>query len=384
MGTGCGGLGMLVTEFSTEVVAAPERFALWDEATAQSHMCNRLRSDDHDDFRARMRVLDLGEVQVSALAYPHLEVVRTAELIRRSDPEVYQINYFLGGKGALSLGEGETVLRAGDLVVMDSSCPYRGDVQADPGSWSHLAVQFPRGLLPLPEKSVQGLLAVPIDGRCGMGGVFARWLSDLSARAGEFTSAEIPTLASVTLDLFGSVVARCLDAEDAMSPDARRRALQARIHDFIQQRLADPDLTPEAIAAAHDISTRYLYKLFHEQGLTVAGWIRECRLERCCRDLTDPRFSSRSIQAIASRWGFIDKAHFSRVFRAAYGMSPRDYRHSGAPRRGVQEPSTIVRGRSTTPLPPGGMLSSIGVVRASERRNISDTCEEAEAVGYGV
>ncbi|MFI9587757.1 hypothetical protein ACIHCQ_39490 [Streptomyces sp. NPDC052236] len=42
-----------MTEFSTGVVAAPERFALWEEVTERSHMRNRLRSNDHDDFRAR-------------------------------------------------------------------------------------------------------------------------------------------------------------------------------------------------------------------------------------------------------------------------------------------------------------------------------------------
>ncbi|MEV0123257.1 helix-turn-helix domain-containing protein [Streptomyces sp. NPDC050703] len=349
---------MLVTEFSTEVVAAPERFDLFTDITDRSHMRNRLRSDDQDDFRARMRVLDLGDVQVSTMSVPHLEITRTAKLIRQSDPEAYQINYFLRQEGALSTAGVDTALRAGDVVVMDSSRPYCGVVHPVLDSWSHVTVQFPRRLLPLPNKAVQAVLGAPVDGRRGMGGTFTRWLTDLNVRADEFTSADIPVLVSVTLDLLGSVIARCLDAEDAMSPEARRRALEVRIHDFIQQRLADPDLSPEAIAATHGISTRYLYKLFHEQGLTVAGWIRECRLARCCRDLTDPSLSSRSIQAIASRWGFPDKAHFSRVFRAAHGMSPRDYRHSAAHGQGVREPSTAVRGRSTTPQPPGDMLSS--------------------------
>ncbi|MEV6133865.1 hypothetical protein AB0M05_44920 [Streptomyces violaceusniger] len=156
---------MLVTEFSTEVVAASERFALWQGATEQSHMRNRLRSNDHNDFRARMRGLDLGEVQVSALAYPHLKIVRTAKLIRQSDPEVYQINFFLGGQGIVSLDRRDTTLSSGDFMVMDSSCPFQGDVLADPGRWSHVTVQCPRGLLPLPEKAAQHLLAVPISGR---------------------------------------------------------------------------------------------------------------------------------------------------------------------------------------------------------------------------
>lgn len=321
------GADMRVTEFSTEVVPAPERFVLWEETTARSHMRNRLHSKEQDDFRARMRVVDLGELQVSALAYPHLGVVRTAKMIRQSDPEVYQINYFLNGEATLSTAGGDTALQGGDLVVMDSSRPYRGDVHRHPGSWSHVTVQCPRRLLPLPEKTVQSLLAVPISGRYGMGRVLARWLTDLTAHAAEHTPADSPTLASVTVDLLASLLARHLEAEAAMDPQARRRALQLHIRDFIQQHLADPRLSPETVAAAHGISTRQLYALFRDQGVSIAAWIRERRLERCRRDLTDSSKLSRPIQAIAARWGFPDPAHFSRTFRAAYGMSPRDYRH---------------------------------------------------------
>jgi AraC-like DNA-binding protein len=30
------------------------------------------------------------------------------------------------------------------------------------------------------------------------------------------------------------------------------------------------------------------------------------------------------VAVVAHRWGFTNPAHFSRVFRAAYGMSPRE------------------------------------------------------------
>ncbi|MGR3932408.1 AraC-like ligand-binding domain-containing protein [Streptomyces sp. BRA346] len=104
-----------------------ERFALWEETTTQSHMRNRLHSDDREDFRARMRVVDFGEMQVSALAYSHLGIARTAKLIRQSDPEVYLINFYLGREGLVSAGRADTGLRTGDLVVLGSSRPCHGD-----------------------------------------------------------------------------------------------------------------------------------------------------------------------------------------------------------------------------------------------------------------
>ncbi|WP_320784727.1 helix-turn-helix domain-containing protein [Streptomyces sp. CRN 30] len=317
-----------MTEFSTTVVEPKERFALWEETTARSHMRNRLRSDDQDDFRAGMRVLDLGEVSVSALAYSHLGLVRTPRLVRQSDPEMYQINYLPGGRGRLSLGRHDTRLGPGDLVLLDSSSAYHGDVRASSDDWAHLTVQFPRELLPLPQSTVRRLLAVPIGGHRGMAGVFTRWLADLNARADEFTPADLPTLASVTLDLLASALARCLDADGSLPPESRRRALRTRVFEFAEQRLADPGTTPRTIAEAHHISLRTLQQLFAEDDTSPAAWLRARRLERCRADLADPRGSTDPVQAVAARWGFTDAAHFSRLFRATYGMPPRDYRRA--------------------------------------------------------
>ncbi|MDW6066096.1 helix-turn-helix domain-containing protein [Streptomyces sp. FXJ1.4098] len=336
---------MLVTEFSTEVVAPPERFELFSEVTARSHVPNRLRSNDRDDFRANMRVLHLGELEVSTMSFSHLEIVRTAKLIRQYDPDAYQINYLLGQEGALSLAGRDTALRVGDLVVMDTSRPYHGDVHAVRGGWSHMTVQFPRKLLPLPEKAAQSLLGVSINGRRGMGGVFTRWLTDLNTRAGEFTPADVPTLASVTLDLLASALARCTDAEEALSPETRRNALRTQINTFVEQHLTDPDMTPQTIADAHHISLRHLQQLFAESDTSPAAWIRRRRLERCRDDLANPSLKSRPIQTIAARWGFADPAHFSRLFRATYEMTPREYRHLAVPFRRGPETGGVGGGR---------------------------------------
>ncbi|MEU9872377.1 helix-turn-helix transcriptional regulator [Actinomadura sp. NPDC048021] len=66
--------------------------------------------------------------------------------------------------------------------------------------------------------------------------------------------------------------------------------------------------------------------MFREEGTTVSAWIRERRLEHCRRDLRDPLQLHRPVSAIAAGWGFVDAAHFSRLFKAAYGATPREYR----------------------------------------------------------
>jgi AraC-like DNA-binding protein len=128
------------------------------------------------------------------------------------------------------------------------------------------------------------------------------------------------------VDLLSAALAARLDREDELPADTREEALVRRVHAFIEQRLADPALSPAVIADAHHISVRYLYKLFEGQHRGVAGWIRERRLERSRRDLLDPAMADRPVSAIAARWGLVDPAHFSRIFRATYGIPPLEYR----------------------------------------------------------
>ncbi|MER6619587.1 MULTISPECIES: helix-turn-helix domain-containing protein [unclassified Streptomyces] len=318
---------MLVQEFRTGVVPPAERWDLWQDVATRTHVPTLMRSGRSDDFEATMRVLPLGDLQIAELDLPHLDTVRTPRVIRRFDPEFLQINCHLSGDGMLVQDGTEGVFGAGQLIVADTSLPYDVRINRTSRRSTTVVVSMPRARLPLPPRAVRRLLAVPLTVDHGMGGALYRWLADVARRADEFTEADAPALASVTTDLLASVLGRCVDSEDALPPESRRRALRTRIRDFIDRNLGDPSLSPATVAAAHGISVRHLHQLFAAEGEAPAAWIRHRRLERCRRDLADPRLRGRSVQAIAARWGFTDAATFSRVFRRAYGMTPTDHRH---------------------------------------------------------
>ncbi|GGV56700.1 AraC family transcriptional regulator [Streptomyces griseoloalbus] len=318
---------MLVQEFRTEVVPPAERWDLWQDVATRTHVPNLMRSERSDDFDATMRVLPLGDLQIAELSLPHLDTARTPRTIRRFDPEVIQLNCQLVGDGGLAQDGTEAVFRAGHLIMADTSLPYDVRINATSERSTTVVVSLPRARLPLPPRTVRRLLAVPVPVDRGMGGTLYRWLADVARRADEFTEADVPTLASVTTDLLAAVLGGCVDSEDALPPELRRRALYTRIRDLIDRNLGDPSLSPATVAAAHGISVRHLHQLFAAEGEAPAAWIRHRRLERCRRDLADPRLRGRSVQSIAARWGFTDPATFSRVFRRVYGVTPTDHRH---------------------------------------------------------
>ena len=91
---------------------------------------------------------------------------------------------------------------------------------------------------------------------------------------------------------------------------------------YIRDRLEDPRLSRSTVAAAHRMSPRTLDRVFGGQEWSVSGYIRHERLEAVRRDLENPALLHRGVAALAARWCFFDAAHFSRLFRDAYGYPP--------------------------------------------------------------
>lgn len=314
------------TAFRAQDLPVRERFDAWFQMTRQSLLSSVISSDHAADFRASLRALDLGVVQVSAIAVPPMSSRRTPRLIRQSDPGLYQVGLSLRGSQHLVHGGRSTVLGHRDMVLYDSSLPFEATVTTGGGLGRLVVVQFPKSLLRIPRSSADRLLAVPLPGRDGIGELTSRFITGLLTGTAPDRPADAARLGNVLLDLLNALLAHHADAEPAIPPEARRRTLTMAVRSFILRRLHDPELTVPAIAAAHHISVRYLHRLFQDQGTTVAAWVREQRLDRCRRDLADPALGAQPIHAIAARWGFTHPADFSRAFRAAHGMPPRDYR----------------------------------------------------------
>lgn len=320
----------MYTVLNTEDRPADERFAFWMDALSGAVLPFTIRSDHEADFRAEVHAVQLGAVRATLMTQPSMQALRTPKQIRQSDPEFYQFAVNMQGSVQMTHNRCSVALIPGDLVLVDSSLPFHCIADGGTNRCVGLTLTFPRTLLPLPESKVRQLLLVRMSGREGVGRLLSSHLLELTRCGAELRPADSARLATITLDLLAAVLTHQLDAGNLQSGEGRQRTLLLRIHSFIQHHLNDPDLSPGLIAAAHDISVRSLHRIFRDDTDTVTGWIRACRLERCRRDLIDPHFQTRPVHAIAARWGLPDAAHFSRAFRAAYGLSPQTYRREHA------------------------------------------------------
>ncbi|KRV50541.1 hypothetical protein AQ490_15840 [Wenjunlia vitaminophila] len=286
-------------------------------------------TSDCEWYHAELGMVELGPVQVTSVLTAPCTVHRPSRLIRRSDPGLFQLNLIWSGGNVLDQDRSQTPVASNEMVLYDTSRPFR--IAARPTAPNSVVqgagIMFPRTLLPLTPAQVNRFTATRLSAREGVGTLLSEFVARLLHDPEQYQTDDAIRLGTVLVDLLAALLAQELDGDCALPADTRQRTLLLSVQAFIHQNLGDPELSPSLIASAHNISARSLHRLFQPQGSTVAEWVRARRLERCRRDLADPSLSHRPIHAIAARWGLTDPAHFSRLFRAAYGVSPQDYRH---------------------------------------------------------
>jgi AraC family transcriptional activator of tynA and feaB len=210
-------------------------------------------------------------------------------------------------------------LSPGDWSIYDTSRPFS---IASAGQSEHLVFLHRHGsarnlrdaLERMPERSF-GRNGIERTARDLISSAF-RECQKMSYRAGVVTSESI-------LQIIHAAVEEAAEMQGASAP-----TLKSQIIDFIDINLADDELTVSSIASAFGYSTRQIHRMFQDEtGMTVSEYIWKSRLEHSLEDLRNVANEGRTITDIAFNWGFSNAAHFSRVFKEAYGITPRECRH---------------------------------------------------------
>ncbi|MBT0770156.1 helix-turn-helix domain-containing protein [Kineosporia sp. J2-2] len=285
----------------------------------------RSRAVAGDGFRAGVVTGQLGAVRLAEFVVPAGECFRDDSMLRESDGQFCQLYLHTHGSTRMRQRGRRVEAGAGDLVLVDPGQPLHVVTTAA----RYLTVMVPRSMLGLDARELAAMAGKRIPGGQGSGAL----LSALAVTAVRSSSGFGPEEAARSGMALAQLVTGLLSTQlpsPRRSPD---EVMRERIRLFIDARLSDPALTPLLVAGVHHISLRRLHQLFSKEPFTVAALIRHRRLEGCRRDLEDDVHRHVSIAALARRWGFGDPAHFSRLFKSTYGLSPLDHRRSsGLPR----------------------------------------------------
>ncbi len=328
---------------STASVPAGERLAYWHEVISQTYgqlASVRLDISTPTDapFTGTLVADQLGPLRVATTDSDPVQVCQTTRVIDARDDDYLDVCIQESGRLVIDQGENQTLLPPGSLTLFDTTRPYSSTL---PAPFRMHVFQIPRWMVGFREAELQRITAVPVHADSPAAALAIPFLAMLATTMADIRAPHIgDLLARNAADLLTTLLTERLDRaapDPGTGTDPARTALRLRIRAFIDRHLADPDLSPQTIADAHHVSVRHVHRLFKDEGTTVGRWIQHRRLEACRRELSRPTRNTRNapaMAAVAHRFGFTSYPHFSRAFRTAYGMAPRDWR-AAAMRRGA-------------------------------------------------
>ena len=102
-----------------------------------------------------------------------------------------------------------------------------------------------------------------------------------------------------------------------------RSELAKKVASYVQHHLSDPIRTEEVAHALHLSRSHLSTRFKREQGVDLTDFVRQVKINEAKRLL---RYTDRSLLTISNYLGFSSQSHFTRVFKAQTGLTPREYR----------------------------------------------------------
>ena len=317
--------------FSTLAEHPSERLALWGRINRDYFGALGVECLRDGPLDAELDAYKLGPLNMFMIDAPAHRVSRRDTRTELPLDDVFKLVLQIEGMGEIRQRERVFRLHPGDWSLYDPRVPYSITNQAHSRL---LAITIPRQQfkgIKMPElhtceaqtSSMRGLYAV-----------LGSFLTSLAEQLPSLPNGVGQPVGDTVLGLLASTLATQKD--EALGTMPIPGVFKARVKQYVHAHLADSDLSLDLIAQQLRCSKRYLHRVFEDEQHTLDRFIWLARLERCADALRASAGRRSSVSEIAFAWGFNSSAHFCRLFKSHFGVSPRDFQ-----RRALE---TVARG----------------------------------------
>ncbi len=338
--------------FTADQMELGANIAAWREAVATLFDVDELAAGEPGPFRADITSYAMGPVLIGLSRASGQRFRRTPETIARSgvDHLILQL-YLRGGYDGIA-GTKPIRVRAGDICLFDLAQPLETRATA----FENVTLVVPRPMFGSHLLRVDDLHGLVLPGSGVIARLLAGHLSALLEFAPRMTLDECQSVVEGTV----SLLAACLRNElERVEADADHSAMASpsliRVRQYVEANLGSDDLSATSVATNFGLSRASLYRLFAPVG-GIADYIRSRRLHRAFFDLANSDARRLRISEVARRWRLGTDAHFTRSFKAAYGITPRAAREAAllGVKRGSDETSSGTISRWMREIAPPG------------------------------
>lgn len=314
----------------TDEVEPNDRFDYWREVRAKGlfGVTAELERERRADFFGEFSLRQLGGAGLVELKASRYTVERSTSDIACAPGDAICIYQQLGNGAWFSGMRGsDFAIASGSFATSHTDLPYR-TAPLGAGGFHLRILKIPVRNIPAQDKRMRELAP--------------RTFSDptlaplLAASFAELGEASTDQGAADATSLVQALAQLALIERGIVRPGSRRgqaalrtaRLSQARR--LIARNLQNPDLAPTMVADQLGVSVRHLHMLFETPAKSFSQTVTDERLKRSRHLMREA--PERLIADIAAACGFESLATYYRVFNAAYGMAPGDFRAQGSER----------------------------------------------------
>ncbi|WP_027542619.1 helix-turn-helix domain-containing protein [Bradyrhizobium sp. WSM2254] len=309
----------------TDEVEPHDRFDYWREVRAKglfgvtAELERERRADFFGEFSLRQLGGGGGLVELKA---SHYTVERSTSDIAYAPGDSICVYQQLGSGGWFGGMRGnDFAIANGSFATSHTDLPYR-TAPLGAGGFHLRILKIPVSHIPAQDRRIRELAPKTFNDPA-LAPLLAACFADLGeAAAGDATSL-VQVLAHLALIERGIV-----RPGSRLGQAALRTARLSQARRLIARHLQNPDLAPAMVADLLGVSVRHLHMLFEAAEKSFSQTVTDERLERSRRLLRET--PERLIADIATSCGFESLATYYRVFSAAHGMAPGDFRARGS------------------------------------------------------
>ncbi|MFD4603816.1 helix-turn-helix domain-containing protein [Streptomyces sp. NPDC058464] len=281
------------------------------------HLAWALTFPEREPFRAEVRYRRLDGLTVAEFRGGRFAGRRADDVAPGGGEPLVGVLFNLSGRVMCRYAGSQMAVGPDELLLWDSDLAH-GFEAVEPHH--ELSLLLPRERVPqgLAEAAARASGVVPAGAGAGLAAIAG---AQLRAVVRELEHLSDVGLAFACQSLFDTLDAALAPAVEPSPSPGARAALLVRTRRYVEEHLDDPGLSASSIAEALDVSVRTLHLAFAGTGTTVGRSIRERRLRVCYRQLVRGAGNA-TVTDVAFQWGFNDTAHFSRVFKQAFGVTP--------------------------------------------------------------
>jgi AraC-like DNA-binding protein len=285
---------------STDLLEPARRFAFWSEVVCRTFTKLDCRTADRARFRAKLCSRCIGEISVARVEATSSGVTRTTNLIRSNHDDAHIVMLQISGAARVLQGEHSCSMAPGELDIVQADRPYVLDF---PGSFSQYVIKLPRSTQPV---------------GAAISATAARLVRSLSR---ELLDPDVePDVICDEVAVRAIEAMLCGQSQPSMPCGHYADVYSAAIA-VIREKMFEPLMGRDHVANELGVSVRTLARSFARHGTTFDRSLWNCRLEAAYESLLSHR-SGASVTEVALRYGFSDSSHFTRRFKARYGVTP--------------------------------------------------------------